>query len=124
MAGIREKKTQYTYCRNAFMTTKVKTLETSATFEISMDCSALSGVKTVWVYPITGTTIYSVVGTADPYLTQDEFEALPLNELEEIVSEVSITTKAKTEVVSRYSWIGVIARGTGSETAKIDVAGY
>lgn len=122
--GLREKKDQYAYGRNAFQTTKVKTLEGVNTFQVSMDSKALTGVKTVWIYPIVGSTIYSVVGTADPLLDQDEFEALPLTELEEIVAETTTAVKAKVAVVDCYTWIGVIARGTGSDTAKIDVSGY
>ena len=122
--GLREKKNQYTYGRNAFQTTGVKVLEVTNTFQISMDAKALTGVKTVWIYPTTGTVTYSVVGTADPLLDQDGFEALAIAQMEEIVAETSTTTKVKVAVVDCYSWIGVIARGTGTDAAKIDIAGY
>jgi hypothetical protein len=119
---INEKKWQNTYAREAFVSTGIIALQPTATDEVIVDCIGLTGVKTFWIYPISADVTFSLWGTADPLMTEEEFIAHPVNELEEIEAEQTTATKFKKEVVSRYRWLKIRAHGTG--TGKLDFAGY
>lgn len=112
----------FTYGAHGVDTTGIIATPGVATDVLTIDCRALISVKTFWIYPISGASVtYAIYGTGDHTMTREEFEAHPVDVIEEITPDTLITAKDCKTVVAAYMWLKLRVSGTGS--FKADFAG-